>query len=44
MKNSLLPRRMVIVRLADQIGEVNQKQMDAGNKQVAILFASFGVR
>jgi signal transduction histidine kinase len=41
MKNSLLPRRMTVVRLADQIGEVNQKQMEAGNKQIAALFASF---
>jgi signal transduction histidine kinase len=41
MKDSLLPRRMVIVRLADQISDVNQKQMEAGNKQIASLFASF---
>ena len=41
MKNSLLPRRMVIVHLADQISDVNQKQMDAGNRQVALLFADF---
>lgn len=41
MKNSLLPRRMIIVRLADQISQVNQKQMNAGDKQVAILFAEF---
>ncbi|HEY3937001.1 MAG TPA: ATP-binding protein [Bryobacteraceae bacterium] len=41
MKNSLLPRRMVIVRLADQIGQLNQKQMEAGSRQVADLFSSF---
>jgi signal transduction histidine kinase len=41
MKNSLLPRRMVIVRLADQISQVNQKQMNEGDKQVAILFGDF---
>jgi signal transduction histidine kinase len=41
MKDSLLPRRMVIVQLADQISAVNQRQMDAGNKQVTILFADF---
>ena len=41
MKDSLLPHRMVIVRLADQIGEVNQRQMNAGNAQVSILFADF---
>lgn len=41
MKDSLLPRRMVIVRLADQISQVNEHQMEAGNKQVGNLFASF---
>jgi signal transduction histidine kinase len=41
MKDSLLPRRMGIVRLADQISEVNQRQMDAGNEQVANMFADF---
>jgi len=41
MKDSLLPRRMVIVQLADRISGVNQTQMDAGDKQVAILFAEF---
>ncbi len=41
MKNSLLPRRMVIVHLADQISDVNQRQMRAGNEQVAILFGNF---
>ena len=41
MKDSLLPRRMTIVHLADQISDVNQRQMEAGNKQVNRLFASF---
>lgn len=41
MKNSLLPRRMVIVRLADQISQVNEKQMESGNQKVRELFASF---
>jgi signal transduction histidine kinase len=41
MKDSLLPQRMIIVRLADQISQVNQKQMDAGDRQVTILFADF---
>ena len=41
MKDTLLPRRMVIVHLADQISAVNQKQMEAGNRQVAVLFADF---
>jgi len=41
MQNSLLPRRMVIVHLADQISRINQKQLEAGNRQVASLFADF---
>lgn len=41
MQNSLLPRRMVIVHLADQIRSINQKQLEAGNRQVADLFAEF---
>ena len=41
MRYSLLPRRAVIVRLADQISEVNQKQLDAGNRAVNELFANF---
>ncbi len=41
MKNSLLPRRMVIVRLADQIGGLNQEQMNAGNERVIALFTKF---
>jgi signal transduction histidine kinase len=41
MKDSLLPRRMTIVHLADQISNVNQKQMEAGNQQIAILFTNF---
>lgn len=41
MTTSLLPRRETIVRLADQISRVNQRQMEAGNRQVSDLFASF---
>lgn len=41
MRDSLLPRRMVIVRLADQISRFNQQQMDVGNQQLASLFWSF---
>lgn len=41
MQKSLLPRRMVIVHLADQISSINQKQLEAGNRQVAALFADF---
>ncbi len=41
MKNSLLPRRMTVVNLADQISAVNQKQMGASNRNIAALFSSF---
>jgi len=41
MRDFLLPRRMVIVRLADQISELNQQQLETGNRQVSELFSSF---
>ena len=41
MKDSLLPRRMVVVHLADQISQVNQKQLESGSRRVSDLFASF---
>ena len=42
MRDYLLPRRMLIVRLADQISRLNQQQLETGNRQVAELFSSFG--
>jgi len=41
MRDSLLPRRMVMVHLADQISRVNERQMRVGTAQVAELFRSF---
>ena len=41
MKDSLLPRRMIVVRLADQISRLNQEQMETGSKRVAALFSTF---
>ncbi len=41
MKDSLLPRRLTIVNLADQIGAVNQKQMETGNQHILNLFSTF---
>ena len=41
MKDSLLPKRMVIVQLADQISQLNEEQMETGSKRVAVLFATF---
>lgn len=41
MKETLLPRRMTIVHLADQIGTVNLRQMKEGNQQITNLFSRF---
>jgi signal transduction histidine kinase len=41
MRTSLLPRRMMIVHLADQISDVNKRQMQAGSRQIANLFSRF---
>ncbi len=41
MQTSLLPRRNTLVRLADQIGQLNQEQMNSGNEQVQELFSKF---
>ncbi len=41
MQNSLLPRRMTMVHLTDQIRNVNEKQMQAGDRQMRDLFARF---
>lgn len=40
-RDSLLPKRMMIVHLADQISEVNKRQMESGNQQIAVLFSDF---
>lgn len=41
MQDSLLPRRMTIVRLADQISRLNEEQMNSGNERVVALFTQF---
>ncbi len=41
MQNSLLPRRTTLVGLADQIGQLNQRQLASGSEQVRALFARF---
>ena len=41
MQTSLLPRRMTLVQLADQIGQLNQQQLNSGSEQVRALFARF---
>lgn len=41
MQQSLLPKRMMVVRMTDQISAVNQQQMRVGNREIAALFAQF---
>jgi signal transduction histidine kinase len=41
MRDSLLPRRLVIVRLTDELAAVNQQQMEAGDRQILELFSNF---
>lgn len=41
MKDSLLPRRMVVVHLADQVSRVNERQMETGTRQIESLFSRF---
>jgi signal transduction histidine kinase len=40
MKESLLPRRMSIVHMADQLASVNERQMEAASRRVNNLFSS----
>jgi signal transduction histidine kinase len=41
MKESLLPERMLVVQLADQLSAINGRQLEAGNRQIAQLFNTF---
>jgi signal transduction histidine kinase len=41
MEYSLLPKRMIIVRLTDQISKLNQEQLETGSKRVGTLFLNF---
>jgi signal transduction histidine kinase len=41
MQKSLLPRRMVVVQLADEISRLNQEQLEEGNQQITSLFSRF---
>jgi signal transduction histidine kinase len=41
MRNQVLPRRMTMISLANQVGDVNQHQMENGNKSVEQLFGQF---
>lgn len=41
MRDQVLRRRMTMISLADQVGQVNQRQMENGNVSVEQLFAQF---
>ena len=41
MRDEVLKRRMTMISLADQVGQVNQRQMEGGNRLVEELFAQF---
>ncbi len=44
MTNLLLPRRMVVVHLADQLQQVSEKQWVASSHDIGTLFANFRLR
>lgn len=44
LRDEVYPRRTAMLHLADQIGQVNERQLDAGNAQVAELFSGFRIR
>jgi signal transduction histidine kinase len=41
MRDEVLKRRMTMISLADQVAQVNQRQMESGNRLVEQLFAQF---
>ena len=41
LRDEVLPRRMAMLDIADEIGRVNEQQLDDGNQQVASLFSQF---
>lgn len=44
LRDEVYPRRTAMLHLADEIGQVNERQLDAGNRQVAELFSGFRIR
>ena len=44
LHDEVLPRRMAMLSIADQIGGVNERQLNGGSSQVASLFTQFQVR
>src|SRR4051812_41572402 len=44
LRDEVLPRRLTMLSIADQISEVNERQLNNGNAQVASLFTQFQER
>jgi signal transduction histidine kinase len=44
MRDEIQPRRMAMLELASQIEGIDDRQVDAANQRVAVLFASFRTR
>ena len=44
LRDEVFPRRMTMLGMADQIAAINEQQLNAGNQQVADLFAQFRTR
>ena len=44
LRDEVLPRRMAMLSIADQIADVNERQLNSGSTQVASLFTQFQVR
>lgn len=44
LRDEVYPRRMAMLGIADEIGRLNELQLNAGNQQVADLFAGFRLR
>ncbi|MGI8743993.1 MAG: histidine kinase [Bryobacteraceae bacterium] len=44
LRDEVYPRRTAMLNLADEIGEVNEHQLNAGDIQVADLFSGFRIR
>jgi signal transduction histidine kinase len=44
MREEVLPRRTTMISIAGRVGEVNERQLEAGNVQISRLFAGFRTR
>ena len=44
MREEVLPRRTIMINIAGRVGEVNQRQLEAGNVLISRLFEAFRAR